>query len=81
MKEKLSKMKLLDSLIAETYPLAEYEEAPKKKLITDLLSNQLQAKKKIRCSLSWCNVFFKFLSLLGAMFFKFLSLLSFCVLW
>lgn len=31
-------MKLLDSLIAKQEPLADYEEAPKKKLITDLLS-------------------------------------------
>ncbi|KAF8084962.1 hypothetical protein N665_0691s0001 [Sinapis alba] len=37
-KEKLSKMKLLESLIAKPEPLADYEEALKKKLITDLLS-------------------------------------------
>ncbi|KAF8045066.1 hypothetical protein N665_5662s0001 [Sinapis alba] len=37
-KERLSKMKLLDSLIAKE-ELAEYEEALKKKLVTDLLSN------------------------------------------
>ena len=37
MKEKLSKMKLLQSLLAKTEPLAEYEEALKKKLITELL--------------------------------------------
>ncbi|XP_013632690.1 PREDICTED: uncharacterized protein LOC106338206, partial [Brassica oleracea var. oleracea] len=36
MKEKLSKMKLLESLIAKPEPLADYEEALKKKLITDL---------------------------------------------
>ena len=39
MKERLLKMKLLDSLIARHEPLAEYEEALKKKLINDLLSN------------------------------------------
>uniref|UniRef100_A0A0D3CD74 No apical meristem-associated C-terminal domain-containing protein n=1 Tax=Brassica oleracea var. oleracea TaxID=109376 RepID=A0A0D3CD74_BRAOL len=39
MKERLLKMKLLDSLIASHEPLAEYEEALKKKLINDLLSN------------------------------------------
>ncbi|XP_013589446.1 PREDICTED: glutathione S-transferase T3-like [Brassica oleracea var. oleracea] len=38
MKEKTSKMKLLDSLIAKQEPLAEYEESLKKKLINDLLS-------------------------------------------
>lgn len=38
MKEKLSKMKLLESLIAKPEPLADYEEALKKKLVTDLLS-------------------------------------------
>ncbi|XP_013626855.1 PREDICTED: uncharacterized protein LOC106332910 [Brassica oleracea var. oleracea] len=38
MKERLSKMKLLDSLIAKPEPLHEYEEALKKKLIYDLLS-------------------------------------------
>uniref|UniRef100_A0A0D3CK84 No apical meristem-associated C-terminal domain-containing protein n=1 Tax=Brassica oleracea var. oleracea TaxID=109376 RepID=A0A0D3CK84_BRAOL len=38
-KEKLSKMKLLDSLLAKTESLLDYEEALKKKLITDLLSN------------------------------------------
>ncbi|KAF2616990.1 hypothetical protein F2Q68_00041766 [Brassica cretica] len=38
MKERMSKMKLLDSLIAKQEPLAEYEVALKKKLITELLS-------------------------------------------
>ncbi|KAF2536292.1 hypothetical protein F2Q68_00022669 [Brassica cretica] len=38
-KERLSKMKLLDSLIAKVQPLAEYEEALKKKLINELFSN------------------------------------------
>ena len=38
-KERLSKMSLLDSLIAKKEPLADYEEALKKKLINDLLSN------------------------------------------
>ncbi|KAF2543923.1 hypothetical protein F2Q68_00032829 [Brassica cretica] len=33
-KERLSKMKILESLIAKTEPLAEYEEALKKKLIS-----------------------------------------------
>ncbi|KAF8095013.1 hypothetical protein N665_0346s0010 [Sinapis alba] len=36
-KEKLSKMKLIDSLIAKQEPLADYEEALKKKLINELL--------------------------------------------
>ncbi|KAL1212580.1 Glutathione S-transferase T3 [Cardamine amara subsp. amara] len=39
MKERLSKMGLLDSLIAKKEPLSEYEEALKNKLITDILSN------------------------------------------
>lgn len=38
-KERLSKMKLLESLIAKQAPLTDYEEALKKKFITDLLSN------------------------------------------
>ncbi|KAF2567932.1 hypothetical protein F2Q68_00023772 [Brassica cretica] len=38
-KERLSKMKLLDSLIAKKDPLADYEEALKKKLIHELMSN------------------------------------------
>ncbi|KAF3562086.1 hypothetical protein DY000_02017593, partial [Brassica cretica] len=38
-KERLSKLSLLDSLIGKKEPLAEYEEALKKKLINDLLSN------------------------------------------
>uniref|UniRef100_A0A0D3ACF4 No apical meristem-associated C-terminal domain-containing protein n=1 Tax=Brassica oleracea var. oleracea TaxID=109376 RepID=A0A0D3ACF4_BRAOL len=37
MKEMLSEMSLLDSLIAKKEPLAEYEEALKKKLISDLI--------------------------------------------
>uniref|UniRef100_A0A0D3DCC0 Myb-like domain-containing protein n=1 Tax=Brassica oleracea var. oleracea TaxID=109376 RepID=A0A0D3DCC0_BRAOL len=37
-KERLSKMKLLDSLLAKQEPLADYEEALKKKIITELLS-------------------------------------------
>ena len=36
-KEHLSKMRLLDSLIAKKEPLVEYEEELKKKLINDLL--------------------------------------------
>lgn len=38
-KEKLSKMKLLDSLLAKPEPLADCEESLKKKLINELLSN------------------------------------------
>ncbi|XP_013639496.1 PREDICTED: glutathione S-transferase T3-like [Brassica oleracea var. oleracea] len=38
MKERLSKMSLLDSLIVKQEPLSECEEALKKKLITELLS-------------------------------------------
>ncbi|KAF2562491.1 hypothetical protein F2Q70_00018711 [Brassica cretica] len=37
MKERLSKMSLLDSLIGKKEPLVEYEEALKKKLINDLI--------------------------------------------
>ncbi|XP_013624918.1 PREDICTED: glutathione S-transferase T3-like [Brassica oleracea var. oleracea] len=37
LKEKMTKMKLLDSLLAKNEPLAEYEEALKKKLINELL--------------------------------------------
>ncbi|KAL1191392.1 Glutathione S-transferase T3 [Cardamine amara subsp. amara] len=39
MKEKLSKMSILDSLIGKTEPLSEIEVALKDKLITDMLSN------------------------------------------
>ncbi|XP_013624259.1 PREDICTED: glutathione S-transferase T3-like [Brassica oleracea var. oleracea] len=39
MKERLSKMKLLDSLIAKQDPLQDYEEALKKKLITELMTD------------------------------------------
>ncbi|XP_013601794.1 PREDICTED: glutathione S-transferase T3-like [Brassica oleracea var. oleracea] len=38
-KKRLSKMKLLDSLIAKQDPLQDYEEALKKKLITELMSD------------------------------------------
>jgi len=38
-KEKVSKMSLLDSLIAKKEPLGDYEEALKKKLISDLIYN------------------------------------------
>ncbi|XP_013624299.1 PREDICTED: glutathione S-transferase T3-like [Brassica oleracea var. oleracea] len=38
MKERLSKMKLLDSLVAKQEPLADYEEALKKKPINELMS-------------------------------------------
>ncbi|KAL0722068.1 hypothetical protein Bca4012_036667 [Brassica carinata] len=37
LKERLSKMKLLESLIAKHEPLPDYEEALKKKLINELL--------------------------------------------
>ena len=37
MKEKISKMKLLESLVAKQVPLADYEEALKKKLINELM--------------------------------------------
>ncbi|KAL0679523.1 hypothetical protein Bca4012_007504 [Brassica carinata] len=37
LKERVTKMKLLDSLLAKNEPLAEYEEALKKKLINELL--------------------------------------------
>uniref|UniRef100_A0A0D3D8D9 No apical meristem-associated C-terminal domain-containing protein n=2 Tax=Brassica TaxID=3705 RepID=A0A0D3D8D9_BRAOL len=39
LKERVSKMKLLDSLIAKQGPLADYEEALKKKLINELMSD------------------------------------------
>ncbi|KAG2289871.1 hypothetical protein Bca52824_049475 [Brassica carinata] len=38
-KENISKMRLLDTLIAKQDPLADYEEALKKKLINELMSN------------------------------------------
>lgn len=38
-KERVSKMKVLDSLIAKQDPLADYEEALKKKLVLELMSN------------------------------------------
>jgi len=38
MKDKLSKTKLLDSLLAKTEPLSELEVALKNKLITEMLS-------------------------------------------
>lgn len=37
LKERVTKMKLLDSLLAKNEPVAEYEEALKKKLINELL--------------------------------------------
>ena len=39
LKENISKMRLLDTLIAKQDPLADYEEALKKKLINELMSN------------------------------------------
>nr|VDD57801.1 unnamed protein product [Brassica oleracea] len=47
MKERLSKMKLLDSLIAKQEPLAEYEVALKKKLITELLKRTERVVKLV----------------------------------
>ena len=44
-KERLSKMGLLDRLIAKTQPLSEEEEALKKKLITKMLANQCSMLK------------------------------------
>uniref|UniRef100_A0A0D3E335 Myb-like domain-containing protein n=1 Tax=Brassica oleracea var. oleracea TaxID=109376 RepID=A0A0D3E335_BRAOL len=41
MKERMSRMKLLESLIAKQEPLADYEEALKKKLISELMLLQL----------------------------------------
>ncbi|KAG2266635.1 hypothetical protein Bca52824_073714 [Brassica carinata] len=38
-KERLSKMKLLDRLLAKVEPLDEYEETLKQKLINELVSN------------------------------------------
>ncbi|KAF3586430.1 hypothetical protein F2Q69_00032115 [Brassica cretica] len=38
-KERLSKMSILDSLIAKKEPLADYEEALNKKFISDLMFN------------------------------------------
>ncbi|KAF3592011.1 hypothetical protein DY000_02023098 [Brassica cretica] len=40
MKERLSKMKLLEILVAKQAPLADHEEALKKKLIIELMSSQ-----------------------------------------
>ncbi|KAF3591856.1 hypothetical protein DY000_02023263 [Brassica cretica] len=51
MKERLSKMSLLDSLIGKQEPLSECEEALKKKLISDLLSKYLSSM------LSFCLLF------------------------
>ncbi|KAL0708294.1 hypothetical protein Bca4012_074720 [Brassica carinata] len=38
-KERLSKMSILDSLIAKKEPVGDYEEALKKKFISDLMFN------------------------------------------
>ncbi|KAF2549217.1 hypothetical protein F2Q70_00023729 [Brassica cretica] len=38
-KERLSKMSILNSLIAKKEPVADYEEALKKKFISDLMFN------------------------------------------
>ncbi|KAF3559111.1 hypothetical protein F2Q69_00017083 [Brassica cretica] len=38
MKENVSKMKLLESLVAKQVPLDDYEEALRKKLINELMS-------------------------------------------
>ncbi|KAF2548939.1 hypothetical protein F2Q70_00019964, partial [Brassica cretica] len=45
LKERLSKMKLLDSLIAKQGPLADYEEALKKKLIHDFCVTSERVKE------------------------------------
>uniref|UniRef100_A0A0D3EEG1 No apical meristem-associated C-terminal domain-containing protein n=1 Tax=Brassica oleracea var. oleracea TaxID=109376 RepID=A0A0D3EEG1_BRAOL len=45
MKEKLSKMKLLESLVAKQVPLADYEEALKKKLINELMSTSFKCEE------------------------------------
>ncbi|XP_013623879.1 PREDICTED: glutathione S-transferase T3-like [Brassica oleracea var. oleracea] len=56
MKDKLSKTKLLDSLLAKTEPLSELEVALKNKLITEMLSmgreTEMEARKPIVCGLS-----------------------------
>uniref|UniRef100_A0A0D3AKW8 No apical meristem-associated C-terminal domain-containing protein n=1 Tax=Brassica oleracea var. oleracea TaxID=109376 RepID=A0A0D3AKW8_BRAOL len=41
-KDKLSRMRLLESLLAKKEPLAEYEEALKKKIISDIMSGQCE---------------------------------------
>ncbi|KAF3558120.1 hypothetical protein F2Q69_00011864 [Brassica cretica] len=41
MKERLSKINLLDSLIGKQGPLADYEEALKKKLVDELMSRRV----------------------------------------
>lgn len=38
-KDKLSRMRLLESLVSKKEPLAEYEEALKKKIISDIMFN------------------------------------------
>ncbi|KAF3601621.1 hypothetical protein F2Q69_00035870 [Brassica cretica] len=48
MKERLSRMKLLESLIAKQEPLAEYEEALKKKLISELLLQLVRGNVSLR---------------------------------
>ncbi|KAG2297109.1 hypothetical protein Bca52824_043778 [Brassica carinata] len=55
MKDKLSKTKLLDSLLAKTEPLSELEVTLKNKLITEMLSmneTEMEARKPIVCGLS-----------------------------
>ncbi|KAF3575071.1 hypothetical protein F2Q69_00060466 [Brassica cretica] len=61
MKQKLSKMKLLDSLIAKQEPLADYEEALKKKLINEFLSNYMKSKWSRR--LKNCSLLYMFSSI------------------
>ncbi|KAF3499130.1 hypothetical protein F2Q69_00041494 [Brassica cretica] len=48
MKERLSKMKLLESLVAKQVLLADYEEALKKKLIDELRVKESRAKKVLQ---------------------------------
>ena len=46
-KERLLKMKILDSLIAKQKLLADYEEALKKQLIIELMSNYMKSIKSL----------------------------------
>lgn len=64
-KEMLSKMKILDSLVARQESLAEYEEALEKKLIYELLliSSSLSRSLSLYFLCSSCVIFFQFLCL------------------
>ena len=60
-KERLSKMGLLDRLIAKPEPLSEEEEALKKKLITEMLANQCgMLKTSVYVSYFQFHVLFSF---------------------